>query len=322
MKKKLLKYLVVFSTMLCILVALLISVYYYGFYKKNEIKTIKSEAIIFSSLLNNGKPTEELKGVQSGSTRITLISKSGQVLFDTDADKNQLENHLGRAEIQQALKDGEGSSLRYSETLKENLYYYAVRLSDGSVLRISRPLNGITNVFMSSIPFLVLFIVIAIIIADYITVLLTDRIVKPLNIASQQLETVLTDDYVELEELAAYDEFLPFIRKIRGLNIEIRNYAKQLKNQNNTINSITSTMQEGLIVLDGKQHIISINTGAIKMMGLSPDKNYINQSLISICRSTKVLGAVENVISKKTNTYLDIENKQQFHKYYFSPVLK
>lgn len=322
MKKKILKNLAIFSTLICITIALAISFLYYTFYQKNEMYKIKSDCKMFASILNNGEPLSILNKIQSGETRITLVSKDGKVLLDTDANVANLENHLGRIEIQQAIKYGWGESLRYSNTLNKDLYYYAIMLNDGSVIRISKPLNSITSLFRTSIPFVLAIMLIFIIVANYISVSLTRKIIGPLNAASQHLDGVLTEDYIEFEELASYEEFLPFIRKIRYLNKEIRSYAKQVKSQSTTINSITSNMQEGLILLDSKQHVLSINQGARKMMGVSLESDYINQPLISLCRNSKVVDTIEFVLSNKTNSYVDLESNQQFYKYFFSPVLK
>jgi len=322
LKKKILKNLAIFSTLICITIALAISFLYYTFYQKNEMYKIKSDCKMFASILNNGEPLSILNKIQSGETRITLVSKDGKVLLDTDANVANLENHLGRIEIQQAIKYGWGESLRYSNTLNKDLYYYAIMLNDGSVIRISKPLNSITSLFRTSIPFVLAIMLIFIIVANYISISLTRKIIGPLNAASQHLDGVLTEDYIEFEELASYEEFLPFIRKIRYLNKEIRSYAKQVKSQSTTINSITSNMQEGLILLDSKQHVLSINQGARKMMGVSLESDYINQPLISLCRNSKIVDTIEFVLSNKTNSYVDLESNQQFYKYFFSPVLK
>ena len=81
--------------------------------------------------------------------RITWVDSDGTVLFDSTADKQKMENHKNRDEIQRALKNGEGYTVRYSHTLDEQTIYYAVELSDGSVLRVSSAYNTVISIIMA-----------------------------------------------------------------------------------------------------------------------------------------------------------------------------
>ena len=159
------------------------------------------------------------------------------------------------------------------------------------------------------------------IISNIVAKILTQKIIDPINNTSKQLDGVLTEDYLDFEELSSYDEFIPFIRKIKYLNTEIRNYAKLLKSQSYTLNTITSNMQEGLILIDSDQNIISINESAKIVIGTNAKRDILTKPLISICRNQKILDAVAVVLKTKSNHFIDIESNQQYYKYFFSPVL-
>jgi two-component system phosphate regulon sensor histidine kinase PhoR len=286
------------------------------------MKDVRTDCTSFSGLISEENPAQSVKGIKSGKTRITLIALDGTVLADTDANEETMENHLYRDEIADAISNGKGEALRYSDTIKKESYYYALLLESGYVLRTARPLDSITQVFGRTIPIVILIIFFIIIISVFIATKLTDKIMKPVNIAAAQLDGVLSEEYIEFEDLTEYDEFLPFVRKIRYLNREIRSYVKQLKQQSNTLNTITRNMREGLILLDGEMHILSVNAGARRMLRISEDSDYSNKTLITLSRNTDIIERVEEVISTKSSCYMDVESDGEYQKYFFSPVLK
>ncbi len=322
MKNKIIKYVSVFSTLICISVAFLLTMYYYSFYKNNEMQDVRTDCQSFSGLLNMDNPVESLKNIKSGKTRITLIAQDGTVFADTDADPLLMENHLNREEVLEAVNTGKGEALRHSDTIKKVSFYYAIKLDNGYILRTARPLDSISSVFGKTIPMVILIIVVIVILSIFIATKLTEKIMKPINIASAQLDGVLTEEYIEFEDLTEYDEFLPFVRKIRYLNREIRSYVKQIKQQSNTLNAITQNMQEGLILLDKELHILSVNSGARKILKISGETDFSNKTLITISRNKEIIDRVEDVISTKSNCYFDTETDGEFLKYFFSPVLK
>ena len=115
--------------------AITVSLFYYSFYQKNEISNIKDTGTSISGILNNQNTLEYLDNVRSGQIRITLIYADGTVVFDTDAKSSSLGNHLSRAEVKEAFEKGTGESIRFSDTLKKNFYYYAIRLDNGNVCK-------------------------------------------------------------------------------------------------------------------------------------------------------------------------------------------
>ncbi len=333
MKNKIVKYLAIFSTIFCIIIALSVTAYYYNFYKDNQMTTIKNECITLASILNikqpaqginaeNQRQLETIKAIRKTDLRITFISSSGVVFYDSEADSSLLDNHLSRTEVASAIQGGTGDALRYSNTMKQNMYYYAIRLDNGSVIRTSKSIDDIFKIFASSIPFVLLLIGIFIFISNFFARILTNRVVKPLNISAQQFDGVLLSENIDFDKLATYDELLPFIRKIRNLNKEIMSYTQQINAQSNTLNAITSNIQEGLILINEDKHIMSVNQGAKNMLRVSNTKDFLNQPFVSLCRHHKILDAIDSVFLNKENAYVDLEVSREFHKYFVSPISK
>lgn len=108
----------------------------YGYYSSNQMKLLGSQVELASQGVELAG-VDYLKSLTADDYRVTLIDSDGSVEFDSAADSAQMENHLERKEIKDALKNGEGQATRYSSTLMERQLYSAKRLSDGRVLRLS-----------------------------------------------------------------------------------------------------------------------------------------------------------------------------------------
>lgn len=323
MRKKFLKYLTVLSTIICVTITITVTLVFYSKYLNSVITNTKDTGTSIAGIINNSNNDSYLQGIKTGNLRISLIDKNGIVLYDTDNDYSTLENHSDRIEFQNALKHGYGESQRFSQTVEKNLYYYAIKLENGNILRISKPLDNMLTYIFKALPFLLLLIFIFAIISNSISKILTKKVIEPINNTSRELDGVLTDEFAEMEfeDLSSYEEFLPFIRKIKYLNKEIRNYAKEIKAQRYTLSTITTNMQEGFILLDNQQHIVSINDSAKKSAGTISSADYIGQPFIKFCRNSVILEAISKAFNTKNKIYLDINNNEFYFKYIINPVL-
>ncbi len=140
--------------------------------------------------------------------RITWIDHDGTVLFDNDNSAAQLENHSDRPEVQEAFQDGEGESVRKSDTMDMNTYYYAVILEDGTVLRVSADVRNIFSMFLSVIPALVLIVVIILLLCVVLARVLTKQLLAPIDQMAESIEDTSTDP--------VYRELIPFVNTIRA----------------------------------------------------------------------------------------------------------
>lgn len=189
------------------------------------------------------------------SSRLTWIAADGSVLYDAQADQDNMENHADRAEVQEAIASGKGSSERYSSTLLEKTVYCAKRLTDGSVLRIS-----ISHVTMAVLAFgmlqpICVVLLVALILAFWLASRLSKRIVQPLN--SLDLDHPL--------ENQTYDEIAPLLRRISQQSGQINTQLRQLQQKQDEFDQITASMNEGLVLLDSKGAVLSINPAARKL---------------------------------------------------------
>lgn len=214
------------------------------------------------------------------SSRLTWIAADGSVLYDAQADQDNMENHADRAEVQEAVASGKGSSERYSSTLLEKTVYCAKRLTDGSVLRIS-----ISHATMAVLAFgmlqpICVVLLVALILAFWLASRLSKRIVQPLN--SLDLDHPL--------ENQTYDEIAPLLRRISQQSGQINTQLRQLQQKQDEFDQITASMGEGLVLLDSKGAVLSINPAARKLF--HAEKFVTGWDFLTLERSREISEAI------------------------------
>ena len=214
--------------------------------------------------------------------RLTWVAADGTVLFDNQADAATMENHADRAEIREALLTGTGSSTRQSATLTEQTIYEAVRLSDGSVLRISVSRATAVLLLLGMLQPICIVLVIAIAVSAWIAHRIAKRVVEPLN--RLNLDAPLEND--------AYEELSPLLHRIHAQRQEIKEQMWTLERKQNEFNQITANMKEALVLLDTSARIISINPAARRLFGAGNDP--IGNDILTIDRSQNMRTALEN----------------------------
>ena len=202
-----------------------------------------------------------LERLGDGQNRLTLIDADGTVLFDSDADPAQMENHADRPEVIQAIAEGAGESSRYSETLTEKTINCAILLENGQVLRISSTQYSSMALLASLTPSLLLVLIFAALVAVTIAYKLSQRLTKPLN------EIDLEHPQVNQ---APYEELKPLLRRLHHQNRQIREQIQQLQAQKRQFTAITDNMREGFLVLDADGLVLSYNSSATRL--LQPEK--------------------------------------------------
>ncbi len=207
--------------------------------------------------------------------RITWIDKNGDVLFDSDADAQSMENHKDRKEIKKALKNGEGYTVRYSGTLDEQTLYYAVELTDGTVLRISSAYNTILSIVLAMLQPTAFLIFLIIILSYFMSKRAAQSIVAPIN----NMDLL----YGEMDE--EYGELVPLLRRIRRQNVLIDQQMEELKNQQAKFQALTEHMNEGFLVLDKNGNVLSYNQAVLELFGISEDMDYTGKHAADFDRS-------------------------------------
>lgn len=226
-----------------------------------------------------------LKNIKDKSARITYIDQDGTVLFDNEADVSEMKNHSDRTEFQKAEKYGAGESSRYSDTLSEKTIYYALRLKDGTVLRVSGTQDSVLALVENLIFPLCGLLCLMLIVSGIMASAISKRIVKPIN--ELDLESP--------EENRIYEELSPLLSKIHRQNREIQNQLELAKQQQEEFALITENMQEGLIVIDKYTMILSANSSAWNLFHM--DRGCQGESVYCLDREEEFRHAIEQVLS-------------------------
>lgn len=232
----------------------------YGYFEKIRGNDLKDELEMASTAVEDGG-SGYLERLRSEHYRITWIAADGTVLFDTAADTKKQENHLERIEVKQALAAGEGQSNRYSSTLMEKTMYYAKRMEDGTVLRISMSSATVGRLALGMLQPVLIVMVIALALSGVLAGRLSKRIVEPLN--HLDLEHPLEND--------TYEELSPLLNRIHRQHDKIQVQFRELQQKGAEFAQITACMKEGLILLDRQGVILSINPAANKIFELQED---------------------------------------------------
>ena len=276
--------------------------------KDQELTAIKDYAIVMSELLGGGVTGDyrfsDYFSTSPASMRLTIIAPDGTVLLDSRTAADTMENHSGRPEIVQAGQNGTGESLRYSETLWNEMYYYAVRLNDGNVLRVSRAVGGIADVFAVTLPVAVAVTILVLVIANITAHKLTERVIAP-------LENI---DFSG-ENTAAYEELLPYIENIGRQKQEIREKMSELTQRADMIEAITGNMKEGLILIDGEASTLTANNSARDIFG----ENMEHRNIMHIYRDVNFQDSVRQCLAGE-NVEMQLERGDRIYSVFFSPV--
>ena len=223
---------------------------------------------------------EYLARVKSERYRLTWIAPDGTVKYDSGSDKSTLDNHAAREEVRQALEAGEGQSTRYSATLMQKTMYYAKRLDDGSVIRISVSRATIATLALGMLRPVVIIVLAALVLAIVMANRLAQRIVAPLN--ALDLDHPLDND--------AYEEIAPLLSRINRQHTQIDAQMRALDKKKDEFNAITRSMNEGLVLLDEKGSIISINPAARQLF--NAEENCAGRDFITVNRNPKLSEAI------------------------------
>lgn len=259
----------------------------YTYFTEQYQNELQTEAIYITKGMENAGSAylNSLKDYDGDNTRITWINKDGIVLYDNEVDPKTMNNHKDREEVQEALKNGTGESARYSKTLSEKTLYYATRLPDGTVLRVSGTQYTIISLLLSVVQPIIIVFCIALVLSLLLSYRVSRKMVKPLN----------EIDLDHPEEAMTYEELTPMLKKIVNQNRQITKQMGELRRKQLEFTAITENMQEGLLVVDRKMDILSCNVSAASMLNTTPVKD--GQNILTLNRETTFRETVETALS-------------------------
>jgi len=222
---------------------------YFGSVQENQLKT---ELNLAAECVEAGG-ISYLEKTGENDCRLTYIAKDGTVLYDSWSDAAEMENHGEREEVKEALKTGEGKSYRYSVTLTEKTIYYAKRLSDGTVLRVSVNRMTVPALLLGMLQPILIVLVIALSLSFALAARMAKKILEPLN--ALNLDHPLKND--------VYDELSPLFTRMEQQLRQIRYQKGELADMKKEFYAVIENMKEGLVLLSQEDKIISINPAAI-----------------------------------------------------------
>ena len=257
----------------------------YEYFGGVQEQQLQDELGLAAIMVEDGGETG-LQRVDTRRYRLTWIDADGTVLYDTDADAESLENHGGRAEVQQAMENGTGESVRYSTTFLEKTMYCAKRLSDGTVLRISRSHATVGVLLLGMLQPILVVLIAALVLSAIFARRLSRRIVEPLN--NLDLDHPLEND--------AYEELSPLLGRISRQSGQINAQVRELKRKTDEFAQITGSLREGLVLLDERGYVLSINPAAQRLFGV--DAGCVGQDFLVVDRSRELDSAIAAAMSE------------------------
>ncbi|MGN0601794.1 MAG: ATP-binding protein [Oscillospiraceae bacterium] len=274
-----------FTTAVIVLIAsvVLILGILFNFFEKQLKNELKSEAVSLSHAIEN-EGLSFFDNFEIKDKRITLIAADGQVLADTTADISELDNHSDRKEFIEAIENGTGSSERYSKTLTEKTIYYAVKLNNGNVLRVSTTQYTAVTILISIIQPIIIVLIIALILSLILSSKVSKSIVKPIN--SLDLDNPASNN--------TYEELSPLLSKIAAQKRTIKKQLSDAKQKQEEFRLITENMSEGFLVIDDKTNLLTYNSAALKLLGIEEASN---DSVLTLNRTKSFRNVIESVLS-------------------------
>ena len=269
---------------------------YFGRVQESQLRDELSLAAV--GVEQNGM--DYLRKLESDQYRITWLRADGAVLYDTRADAESMENHAQRQEVQQALATGEGESSRYSATLLQKTVYYAKRLPDGTVLRLSaiRVTTGV--LVLNMLQPILLVLAVALILSAVLASRLARRTTEPLN--RLDLEHPL--------ENGTYEELAPLLRRMEHQRRQIDRQMDELRRRSEEFEQITGSMSEGLVLLDEAGVILSINPAARRLLDAA--ENCVGQDLLTVDRDVALSDALRQAAEQGHSEFRGQRNGREY----------
>lgn len=318
MKKTISKRLMGTATLAILATVLLTVAVCYNLFKNQVFEDLRVYAKIVSYL---SSPMEEKladfnEDLRSDHIRITLIEKDGRVVYDTETNAAEMENHADRPEIREARKTGTGKKVRRSDTLDKNIYYFAMLLENGSVLRVSRDADSIYMIMESAVPYLLMIVLALFALSGLLSHFMAEGIIRPIKMIARNIESV---EYIE-----AYDEMKPFVEAIKNQhndvlqNARIRqeftaNVSHELKTPLTAISGYSELIENGMVTEESETRRFAgeIHNNANRLLTLIND--VIRLSELDAEEAEEIMEPVNLMESARTCTNMMQINAQKHH---------
>ena len=248
-----------------------------------------------------------LNGLHTTS-RVTWVAADGTVLNDNEADASTMENHADREEIREALTSETGTAQRFSSTLSEQTLYVTQRLSDGTVIRLASAQKTVGLLLISMIQPILIILVLSLLLSAVLASRLSKGLIKP----------ILSLDLEHPEDCETYDELTPLLSRLKRQNDTIQQQMNLLKQRQTEFAALTDNMSEGFLLLDRQGHVLSHNSGALRLLGVEEPEGEVNVLVLN--REEPFRQAVDEALSGKRSQQM-LHLNGRYCKLLANPVL-
>ncbi len=266
---------------------------------------LKETALVVRQAMNQNADSRMAylrKAGKKSSFRMTWIAKDGKVLYDNEADVSKMVNHKNRPEVKAAMNHGEGSASRFSKTLSESTDYCALRLNDGSVIRLAQTRLSAFGVFGQSASIIAFLICAVVAIAFFMAGQEARSVVNP--IINLNIKEPLDND--------TYEELQPLLQRLNIQHQHIERQFKLLQKQQNELEAITSSMRDGLVIISHTGKVLSVNGAARQFFGLYQDRDPKNMTYLHLDHNLDFLKLIRKAMSGESSEM----NRKRDGRYY------
>ncbi|RGG87113.1 PAS domain S-box protein [Ruminococcus sp. AF17-11] len=285
LSKKLLKNFSVIAVVSILLTAVFSTAAFWFVFSDEQEAEVRQYTDKILGVYNSNSEIDLSKYYGIGDFRVTLIKSDGSVVSDSvDTDVSSMPNHSDRPEFQQAIKDGNGSSHRMSETLNKITYYYAEKTADGSVIRVAKTIDSIYGIFLFVIPSILIIMIGVFVVCTILAKRSTKKIVEPIK------------EMADNGNGSPYDELLPLSQKIASQQRQIKRQMRRLQFEKDKISTLIENMAEGFILIDVDKKVLMSNYSASKLLG-ADDDGVTDKTLIAFSRNEVLNDCVDKALS-------------------------
>ncbi len=277
----------------------------FDYFEAQIFTELSSEADYISYAIKN-EGISYINNFDNNNKRITLVSSDGTVLADTQANTKDLDNHANRKEIKDAIKNGSGTSSRYSDTLMQKTLYYAHKLDDGTILRVSTTQNSVIVILLGLLQPLIIIVILALAISLFLSHRVSKSIIKPIN--ALDLENPSKNE--------TYEELTPLLKKLSAQKKTIDRQIKEAEQKQEEFKLITENMSEGLLVIDRDSNVLSYNQAAVRLLEITDVRE---SSVLTLNRSKGFRNVVEKALSGE-RAESDISHNENTYNLIANPV--
>lgn len=290
MKKRIFQSMCLLAILAIAMTTLLQGVFFTGeLYQAMKQQLVHEAVCLAEAMDKNDTDYLERVSLHNPETRITLIDKDGEVVFDSRMKQyEKIENHNERPEVIEARQSGSGEAARDSATVGQKTLYYAMLLDDGRVLRVGHSLDKLWQNILTTLPQILMAAAVLFALAVPLVRRLVQKIVVPIH--TLNLENPLDNEM--------YDELSPLLYRISRQNTQIQNQLKELEERQKEFATLTQNMDEGLVIVNGEGYILSINKRAVEIFGLD-DADYVDRHILAVNRNLEL----QNMIAEGLEGY-------------------